>query len=718
MTINKNLKQNYTLRSALANKTIHILLTLGLLLAANLFANMDIEERFNIDIPKLSPITLPEITEFKMKNGVTVLLSEDNTFPTIRINLSAKAGSIYDTPDKIGIASMTAQLVRSGGTENYTTTELNQILDNMAISFNSNTRVLTVSFSMSFLAEDTERALHIFNEALRKPVFAEDSIQREKMRMNSAISRRNDEISDIAFREFHKLVYGADSPLARHTEYSTIKNISRQDLIDFHQNYYLPKSTYISIVGDFKTKDMKKLLTRTFGTWENDNKPQSIELDEELSFDSSVNLIPRRNTDQTWIIIGHRAEMTQKDPDYIPMIILNDILGGGFSSRIINRVRREMGLAYAPGAHFSVHLDSYGAFYLMSQTETSKTVEAIEALIDEVRIIQNEPVSDKELQSAKESYLNSFIFNYDATWKIINRQMTYKRFGYPEDFLEQIRNKVYDVTVDDIHRVAREYFRPDDFIILAVGDDGKFDIPLSSLGEVNEIDITIPQPKQEEQEITPTQIRKGQEIFERYRKAIGADTDIANIKFTGVSTQYREGDSSRVYITTYMEFPDRFRQNIATPRGDLSMIYNKGEGKMKTPAGDYPLPPVQTQEIISNMKSNPIGLANYFYEDFEIALLSEVQLYGNEYYVLSLSDEIRSFLLFIDKDTMLPYQAVYDDFQQFKTIYNRFSSYKKINGVVYPMKMISQDETGEVLSRSVYESVEFNVNIPNDYFGN
>lgn len=702
------------------SKYLWIIVTLLLvsLWTVTITADIETEERFGITFPELSPIILPEITEHRLSNGIVILLCEDSTFPTITISAQIDAGSVFDKPEKVGTASLTADLMRSGGTINYTPAELDQLLDNNAITLSSSATALTARLYIDFLSEDIDKALAVYNEVLRYPLFDENSLTRAKMGRNTSISRRNDDISNIAFREFHKLVYGAEHPFARHTEYSTIQNISRDDLIKYHQQHYLPDNMSLVVFGDFKTEEIISLLEETLGNWKSGEVPKTKDIPQEITFDRSVNLVSRPEADQTWIVIGHRALITRKHEDYIPMLILNDILGGGFRGRILRRIRSQLGLAYAPGAYYSVDIDDTpGVFYLMSQTTTNRTVEAIEALIDEIRIIRDEPVTQEELRLAKESYLNSFIFNYESTWNIINRQLTYMRFGYPNDFLEQIRDRVYDVTIEDIQRVAKKYLRPDDFIILAVGNDSDFDRPLSDLGEVNLIDITIPQPaKDEEVDISDVQIRKGKEIFHQFVQKAGLGKEVETLVLSGKSTIYDAERSSEVQLTTYIHFPDKFRQDIATPRGNITMIFYRNQFKMITPGGKMPLPHEFRKNIINEMRSNPIGLSQYFMDEFTIIYMDEVYIDGRDCYVLSIRDQEQSTLFFIDKNTMLPYQSVFDDFQAMRTVYTRFSEYEEIDGITYPMTITTQDEHGTILSISEYKEVNFNANIPENLF--
>lgn len=472
-----------------------LIIMIVFLFQVNLSANSETEERFGINFPELSFFSLPDLTKFELENGMTFLLLEDHRVPLTTIKLRNFAGSALDEPGKVGLAEITAQLLRNGGTKNYTSNELNEILDHRAMELNINARILSTQLYMDFLSQDTHFAMELLKEFLRYPAFDENALVTAKRIMKSSIARRNDENRDIAEREFKRLVFGVDSPFVRFSEYVDIQNISREDVVNFHKEHFYPNNIFVSIVGDFETKEMKQLVENTFGDWQERKNPPVIDFDEDLVFEQSVNLISRPEADQTWILIGHRAAITQNHPDYIPITILNEILGGGFNSRVKRRVRRHLGLAYSPSAYYSVDYAMYGFFYLLSQTRTDRTAEAIEALIDEVRILQEEPVSKEELHIAKESYLNSFIFKYDEPLQILDRQINYYLYGYAADFLEKFRDKVYDVSVEDIRRVANEYLRPDDFVILAAGNDADFDKPLSEFGNVNEIDISIPAPQ-------------------------------------------------------------------------------------------------------------------------------------------------------------------------------------------------------------------------------
>jgi predicted Zn-dependent peptidase len=173
---------------------------------------------------------------------------------------------------------------------------------------------------------------------------------------------------------------------------------------------------------------------------------------------------------------------------------MNQILGGGFTGRLFKNVRSRQGLAYSVFGRYASSYDYPGQFYVGCQTKSASTVHAIRAMITEVQKITAEEVTDEELELAKTSYLNSFVFNFDSKGEIIRRLMTFEYYGYPPDFLQQTKDRVEQVTKADVLRVARAHLKPDTLKILVVGNPAAFDEPLSTLGEVNEVDVTIPTP--------------------------------------------------------------------------------------------------------------------------------------------------------------------------------------------------------------------------------
>jgi predicted Zn-dependent peptidase len=423
-----------------------------------------------------------------------LFLLEDHELPLISVSARIRVGSIYEPPDKIGLAAITGSVMRTGGTVSRTGDEIDEQLESIAASVETSIGLNSGSAFVSALERDIDVGLDILADVLMNPAFSKDKIMLAKIQHRSSIARRNDNVGSIAAREFRKLIYGNDSVYARHTEYATIDNISRDDLVAFHKKFFGPNNMMLGIWGDFDTDEMIRKIEKVFEGW----KKVNVELPKvpkvNYKFPQTVNMIPKYDINQSNIYLGHIGGL-RNNPDYFALILMNRILGSGFTSRLFKNVRSREGLAYSVFGSYSANYDFPGLFYVGCQTKSEATIKAIRAMTEEVRKMTESQVTDEELALARDSYLNSFVFNFDTKGEIVSRLMTYAYFGYPQDFLQKTKESLEKVTKEDILRVAKKYLRPDDVQILAVGRPQDFDEPLSVLGSVREVDITIPTPK-------------------------------------------------------------------------------------------------------------------------------------------------------------------------------------------------------------------------------
>lgn len=444
---------------------------------------------------KLGDIAVPKVERVTLANGMRLFLVEDHELPLISVSARIRVGSIYEPADKIGLAAITGAVMRTGGTTSRTGDELDEQLERIAASVETGIGLNSGSASMSVLKEDVDTGLAILGDVLMNPAFREDKIMLAKIQHRSSIARRNDNVRAIVGREYVKLIYGPDSVYARHTEYATISNISRDDLIAFHKRFFKPNNIMFAVTGDFDTSQMIKKIVKAFEGWEKAEVKLPRVPKVQYEFRPTANVIRKEDINQSNIFLGHIGGL-MSDPDYFALVVMNRILGSGFTGRLFKNIRSRMGLAYSVSGRYSANYDYPGVFYVGCQTKSEATVRAIRAMIEEVRKMTESEVTDEELALAKESYLNSFVFNFDTKGEIVRRLMTYEYYGYPEDFLMKTKENIEKVTKADVLRVARKHLRSAQVQILAVGRPQDFDEPLSVFGPVREIDITIPPPKQ------------------------------------------------------------------------------------------------------------------------------------------------------------------------------------------------------------------------------
>ena len=449
----------------------------------------------HLKYPKLGDIEVPEVRQATLANGMRLFLLEDHELPLVNVSVMIRAGSVYEPAEKIGLASITGEVMRTGGTASRTGDEIDEELEAIAASVETGIGLNSGSASMSVLKGDLDKGLSILADVLMNPAFREDKIQLAKMQVGSSIARRNDSVGAVAGREFDKLIYGADSVYARHAEYATIGSITRDDLVAFHRKYFGPNNAMLAVWGDFNTKEMIEKIEQVFEKWDKIDLQLPRVPEVKYDFRKTVNVVRKDDVNQSNVYMGHIGGL-RSDPDFFSLIVMNKILGGGFTGRLFKNVRSREGLAYSVYGSYSANYDYPGEFYVGCQTKSEKTVYAIQAMLREVEKMKESEVTDEELALAKDSFLNSFVFNFDTKGEIVNRLMVYEYFGYPADFLLKTKANVEKVTKADVLRVARKHLHPDKLQILAVGRPDDFGQPLSVLGPVNEIDITIPTPKQ------------------------------------------------------------------------------------------------------------------------------------------------------------------------------------------------------------------------------
>ena len=473
------------------------LLTVLLSFTVRLNAVADTPKHYTeLEFEPLPEIELPEYERYELDNGMVVYLLEDRDLPLITGTAMLRTGSRYEPANKVGLAQLTGTVMRSGGTKNHPAAELNSILEQKAAYVETGIDNTSGNASFSTLTEDLDTVFPLFTEVLRQPAFAPDKFAIALKQQQGTIARRNDDPQEIASREFNKVIYGAVSPYARTVEYQTLDNISRQDAIDFYRTYVRPDNIILGIVGDFDADEMIERVQDAFGDWEVDTALPPLEppaVDREYA--QGIFAIDRSQQTQSNILMGHLGGQLDS-PDYPTLSVLNGVLNG-FGGRLFNEVRSRLGLAYSVYGSWSPSYDYDGLFIAGGQTQTNNTVPFIRAIINEIEKLRTELITEQELANAKESILNSFVFNFQNPSQTLSRLMRYEYFDYPEDFIFEYQEQVENTTREDILEVAQEYLQPEQIATLVVGNIEAMNPPLTTLDrEVNLVDVSIPKPAQ------------------------------------------------------------------------------------------------------------------------------------------------------------------------------------------------------------------------------
>jgi len=444
--------------------------------------------------PPLGPVTIPKVETFTLGNGLRVYLLENHELPLVSGLALVRTGNLFDPPDKVGLATLTGVVMRSGGTAAKTGDQLDEELENVAASVESSIGETAGEVSFSALRENTGAVLEIFRDVLGGPRFRQDKIDLATTRLRSEIARRNDDAEALGAREFAETVYSKDTPYGWRIEYGTLARIRRDDLVAFHRRHFFPANILLAVYGDFAAPEMKARLEALFGGWDAVQPPVPPFPPVRGKPHPGVFLAAKDDVTQTVFSVGHLGGLL-RDPDEPALEIMANILGGGFSSRLFLRLRTQLGWAYDIGAEWGAAYDHPGLFQVSGSTRSSSTTETIQVVLQELDRIRSAEVTGQELETAKEAALNGFVFHFDRPAKTLSRLLRYQYYGYPKDFIFQYRKAIEAVTKADVLRVARQYLRPQDFTIVAVGHPAEFGKPLSTLGlPLHPIDLTIPEP--------------------------------------------------------------------------------------------------------------------------------------------------------------------------------------------------------------------------------
>ena len=431
-------------------------------------------------------IPTPNAERVVLQNGIVVYLLPDVELPLVTVSAMIRTGSIYEPPEKVGLAELTGTLMRTGGTDRMTGDQVDETLEYLAASVSIGIGVESGGASLDILKKDFPVGLAVFADLIRRPAFDPAKLERAKHQALEAIRRRNDNPAGITGREFRKLLYGADHPFGRESTTATVSAITRDDLVAFHRAFVTPTGLILAVSGDFDKQQMLIALRQAFGDWPVTPlilpaiPPPTPSISES---GRSVFIVPR-NLTQTHLRIG-QLSVRENDPDYFALALLDDILGGNsFTSRLFRDVRNRQGLAYSVGSALRAGHLVPGAFLIHALTRAPATYQALNSMLEQFGRLRKEPVSDLELQQAKDAFLNSFVFSFADAGQVVSRLMELEYYGLPPDFLQQFREGVVRLTKEDLLRVARKHLDPDRLIILAVGKAEDFEKPLTAFGQV------------------------------------------------------------------------------------------------------------------------------------------------------------------------------------------------------------------------------------------
>jgi len=406
-----------------------------------------------------------------LPNGLIVLHSEKHNLPIVMITLLVKASQLNEPKEKAGLANLTAELLTEG-TKNRKSTAISEEIEFIGASLAASAGSDFTTITLSVLKKDMNKGFEVLSDVMLNPTFPQVEIERKRELIKGFLRQREEDPSFLAERAFKREVFG-EHPYGRLIEGSveTVDNIRREDIVRFYLDYFLPNNSILSVVGDLTSDELDALIKQFFGEWKKADLPSMTtrKLDQK-----KVKRVIKIDKDLTQanIVLGNLG-ISRDNPDYYAVSVMNYILGGGgFSSRLMQSIRDEMGLAYDVHSFFTSNKEA-GMFQVEVQTKNESANTAIDEILRQIERIKKENISDQELSDAKSYLTGSFPRRLDTNRKIADFLASVEFYNLGLDYVEKYPDYINSVTKDDILRVALKYLDPGNYVLVVVANQGK-----------------------------------------------------------------------------------------------------------------------------------------------------------------------------------------------------------------------------------------------------
>jgi len=407
----------------------------------------------------------------ELESGAIVYIYPDRERPLIDLSVNVRGGSYLDPKGKEGLASLTGYLMARGGIPSSPADELDEELEFLAARLSSSFGGLSGSVGLNLLSKDADRGFEILRAVLAAPSFQEDKLALRKTQTLQGLKQRNDDSKNIESRERNFLAYGERFWFNRHTTAASLESIRREDLLAFHHEWVHPKNFIVSVSGDFDRNEMLKLLDGVFAAWPHPGK-KAPPVSQEQKYGKPGVYIVNKDVNQGRVSImlpGIRWD----DPDYYAIQVMNDVLGGGgFTSRITNRVRSDEGLAYSARSAFPGGVYYPVVFRAGFQSKSSTVAYATSIVLEEIERITREPVTKEELLTTKKSFIDTFPNNFASAAQVVSAFASDEmigRYAKQPHYWANYRDNIESVDIAAVQHVAKQRLKLDQMIILIVG---------------------------------------------------------------------------------------------------------------------------------------------------------------------------------------------------------------------------------------------------------
>ena len=627
-------------------------------------------------------IKLEKPKEFKLKNGIKVLVVENHKLPRVSYSLRIDGTPIVEG-DKAGVLSILGQMLGNGTTsieKDVFNEEIDYLGANVSIGFRS-------SFASS-LTKHNDRILELMADAIINPLLTIEEFDKTKEQLIESLKSDEKSIDAIGSRVGNALSYGKDHVYGEFVTEETLNKISYEDVIDFHKKYTYPNSAYIVVIGDINYKEVKKSITEKFSVWKKAKKVESdvpfltpnVELTE-------VNFIDLPSATQSSIGITNNVELKMNDEDYFTALITNNILGGGGEGYLFKNLREDKGYTY--GAYSSLGSSRYGVarFSAGAKVRNMVTDSAVTEIVNEIVRIRTELVDAELLKNAKAKYVGNFIMRLERPQTIANYALNIKLNDLPEDFYETYLEKINDVTAEDVKRVANKYFKIANTRIIVVGKGSDVVENLEKVGfPINYFDKyanAVAKP------VFNKAIPDGltaMNVMSSYIDAVGGKDNLIKVNtMTTKADVTIAGAPFKPVATVKMKMPNKSSFSIKANMGGQEMVLMKrnfsGEKGYMEQQGQTIL---MTDEEINEAKLIEGIFDELYFTDDQIELVSINSIDNEDVYKIKVTkNEKTSFRYYNVKSGLLISIEEQDDSKNISST-TKYGDYRDVDGIMIP----------------------------------
>ncbi len=433
------------------------------------------DEILRVKIPKPTQITLP--------NGLTILVLEDHRLPLVTVRLSILgAGALNDPSDVPGLANVTAAMLKEG-TRTLSSQQIAQQTEELGATIGAQAPWAseTATFTASGLSDNASQWIALASDILLHPSFPESELNKLKQRMKVQLQQQRSTAGFLMQERFNRAVYGNHPAAVTSPTTQALDKMTPAMLADWHATRYVPENAILGVAGDITPAQVTQMFS-ALPAWKAGPSKASLPTATKPARGRGIFLVDRPGSVQTDVEIGNIA-INRMDADYIPMVVMDRIVGGGSSARLFMNLREVHGYTY--GAYSMLVARRYaGPWIAEGSMRTDATGGAMTEFMNEINRIRDTPVPEKELEETKRSIVASFALTLERPSELLDYAIALKVYNLPADYWDNYPAKIMAITAEQIQRVARKYIVPDDLQIVAVGDAAKLKPVLDKYGAV------------------------------------------------------------------------------------------------------------------------------------------------------------------------------------------------------------------------------------------